>query len=105
MSATKLVTKNSVYGNPIPKRRKCPICQDVHQSAVETVPCFKRYLWSRMKEERWSKKLAHQAGIRIEESRTFNEQLMDLSGCTMAPSTAAHAAVLKAAIKWLEPRM
>jgi len=105
MSAAKLVTKNSIYGNPIPRGKECPICQKVHKNAIETVPCFKRYLWSRIKEERWSKKLAFEAGVRIEEGRTFTEQLMDLSGCSMAPSTAAHITVLKAAVKWLEPRM
>ena len=102
---SKSITRHTVFGNPIQKNTNCPVCQKVHRSAGDSIPCFKRYLWGRIKEQFWARQLARKARIAVETKRTFTQQLMDLSGEKLIPVTAAHSEVLQAAVQWLEPRM
>ena len=88
---------------PLDQRRQADAI--VLNAELECVPCFKRYLWGRIKGEFWAKQIAYRADIKIDTSRTFTEQLMDLSNQKLVPDTAAHISVLQAAVKWLEPRM
>lgn len=40
------------FTNPIEKGEKCPVCGRTHRSEGETLPCYKRWLWRQLQENR-----------------------------------------------------
>jgi len=49
------IDRQSVFGNPVKIRYKCPVCGGIHKEAGSTIPCFRQY---------FTKRLAYDAAFR-----------------------------------------
>ncbi len=103
-----LIGRNTVYGNPCSKQGvTCGVCGQIHKKAADSINCYRKYLWGRLKKESWALKLAAQTGIPVNERKPFDHQLLDLDDKTLFcpgckdDSKTCHARVLERAVIWL----
>lgn len=56
------VGRNTYFGNPVIRGKKCPVCKKVHKEDGETLPCYEKYLRARLSgipaRQNWGKALA-----------------------------------------------
>ncbi|MCI0601831.1 NADAR domain-containing protein [bacterium] len=79
--------ESGIFGNPVRKNAVCPVCGNIHKRGAETLPCYKVYLWKRLKSE-----------------SSFRNAVRNLLGHTLVcfcKPNPCHGDVLLRAIEWL----
>jgi hypothetical protein len=48
--------QSGYFGNPIPKNKRCPSCDTIHEGGGSTLECYKKYLNQRIEKDEEFKK-------------------------------------------------
>lgn len=76
------------FGNPCKVGVDCPVCKNIHKEGSETLPCYERYLYSRLASD-----------------EVFRERVRSLQGKTLAcfcKPKPCHGDVLVVAVEMLQ---
>ena len=102
------IGRNTVFGNPIKVNKICPICNKKHGQA-ETQKCYKKYLFAKLKSQKWAIDIAKTQGVFEPElsGGAFFKLLIGLKyydfhcpGCTDKNKRGCHGEILRSASNW-----
>lgn len=82
------IDRKTIFGNPVVVGKVCQFCGEMHSTNASTLPCYKRYLWKRMKSD-----------------ADFTRSMIEIEGakalvCWCKPEPC-HGDVLVDALEWL----
>lgn len=93
------VKRPTVWGNPVRIGKTCPVCGGMHTDAGKTLPCYKLYLWRRLRDD---------SGFRAEFTKLAlvvraGGELGCACGCSSwgKPFPNCHGGIMVEAMAWL----